>query len=76
MFGNSLFGWLSASASKHEKPDDAAAGDPTSICVQDQQPTSPAGPSVTEQAVTEQPDSQKNMLKLRGGAAGDVCCGV
>ncbi|KAF7716163.1 Uncharacterized protein PECH_005439 [Penicillium ucsense] len=76
MFSNNIFGWLSASASKHEEPADAAAGDLTSISVQDQQPTSPAGPSLTEQAVTEQPDSQRNMLKLRGGGAGDVCCGV
>ncbi|KAJ5227361.1 uncharacterized protein N7469_007367 [Penicillium citrinum] len=42
--------------------------------IQNQQPTSPEFP-MTDRVVTEQPNSQDNM-KLRGGGAGDVCCGV
>ncbi|KAJ5257016.1 hypothetical protein N7478_013120 [Penicillium angulare] len=49
--------------------------DSATATVQNQQPTSPDAPS-TERVVTEQPNSQDNMVKLRGGGAGDVCCGL
>ncbi|PYH66743.1 uncharacterized protein BO88DRAFT_85913 [Aspergillus vadensis CBS 113365] len=41
-----------------------------------QQPSSPEAPS-TERVVTQQPNTQEEMkMGLRGGGAGDVCCGV
>ncbi|KAJ5980830.1 hypothetical protein N7481_008128 [Penicillium waksmanii] len=44
------------------------------MTVHTHQPTSPDAPS-TDRVVTEQPNSEQNM-KLRGGGAGDVCCGL
>ncbi|PWY90300.1 hypothetical protein BO94DRAFT_533807 [Aspergillus sclerotioniger CBS 115572] len=41
-----------------------------------QQPSSPEVPT-TDRVVTEQPNYQEEMkMNLRGGGAGDVCCGV
>ncbi|OJJ51238.1 hypothetical protein ASPZODRAFT_12077 [Penicilliopsis zonata CBS 506.65] len=43
-----------------------------------QQPSSPGAPT-TERVVTEQPASQESMnstMRLRGGEAGDICCGM
>ncbi|KAJ5611813.1 hypothetical protein N7528_008918 [Penicillium herquei] len=65
MFGLTWF-------SKKEAP---STWDATTGNIQNQQPTSPDAPS-TERVITEQPNSQENMMKLRGGGAGDVCCGV
>ncbi|KAJ5648177.1 hypothetical protein N7490_004549 [Penicillium lividum] len=70
MFANGLFNWFS---SKQETA--PATWDSNTATVQNQQPTSPDAPS-TERVVTEQPNSQENMMKLRGGGAGDVCCGL
>ncbi|KAJ5672172.1 hypothetical protein N7507_001299 [Penicillium longicatenatum] len=70
MFGNGLFNWFSSS--KQEAA--PATWDANTATVQNQQPTSPDAPS-TERIVSEQPNSQESM-KLRGGGAGDVCCGV
>ncbi|GFF33095.1 hypothetical protein IFM46972_03772 [Aspergillus udagawae] len=48
--------------------------DPNTLTMQ--QPASPEAPS-TERTVTEQPNNQEAMkMQLRGGGAGDVCCGV
>ncbi|PKX99485.1 uncharacterized protein P174DRAFT_437946 [Aspergillus novofumigatus IBT 16806] len=48
--------------------------DPNTLTMQ--QPASPEAPS-TERVVTEQPNNQEAMkTQLRGGGAGDVCCGV
>ncbi|KAJ5218897.1 uncharacterized protein N7498_000996 [Penicillium cinerascens] len=68
MFGN-ISSWFSS------KQESAPAWDGATASVQNQQPTSPDAPS-TERVVTEQPNSQENMMKLRGGGAGDVCCGL
>ncbi|KAJ5178406.1 uncharacterized protein N7500_001105 [Penicillium coprophilum] len=70
MFANGLFSWFS---SKETNPNPTS--DVTIPSVENRQPTSPKGPSV-DGMVTEQPNSQENMLKLRGGGAGDVCCGL
>ncbi|KAJ5811550.1 hypothetical protein N7474_007851 [Penicillium riverlandense] len=69
MFGFNLF----SSPKKDSAPE--ATWDANTATVQNQQPTSPEAPS-TERVVTEQPNSQENMMKLRGGGAGDVCCGL
>ncbi|KAJ5611052.1 hypothetical protein N7510_007771 [Penicillium lagena] len=69
MFGFNLF----SSSKKDSAPE--ATWDANTATVQNQQPTSPDAPS-TERVVTEQPNSQENMMKLRGGGAGDVCCGL
>ncbi|KAJ5913701.1 hypothetical protein N7504_002584 [Penicillium tannophilum] len=71
MFGNGLFNWFSSS--KQESA--PATWDATTATVQNQQPTSPDAPS-TERVVSEQPNSQENMMKLRGGGGGDICCGI
>ncbi|OKP13347.1 hypothetical protein PENSUB_949 [Penicillium subrubescens] len=71
MFGNVL-NWFSSSK---QEPTNGATWDATTTSVQNQQPTSPEAPS-TERVAAEQPNSQENMMKLRGGGAGDVCCGV
>ncbi|KAJ5102145.1 hypothetical protein NUU61_004367 [Penicillium alfredii] len=71
MFGNGIFSWFS---SKQESTAPEATWDATTANMQNQQPTSPAAPS-TDRVETEQPNSQENM-KLRGGGAGDVCCGL
>ncbi|OQD75250.1 hypothetical protein PENDEC_c008G04513 [Penicillium decumbens] len=68
MFGK-ISSWFSP------KQESAPTWDGATASVQNQQPTSPDAPS-TERIVTEQPNSQENMMKLRGGGAGDVCCGV
>ncbi|CAL5873274.1 uncharacterized protein PFLUO_LOCUS7543 [Penicillium psychrofluorescens] len=68
MFGFNLF-----SSKKESAPE--ATWDANTATVQNQQPTSPEAPS-TERVITEQPNSQENMMKLRGGGAGDICCGV
>ncbi|KAJ5585038.1 uncharacterized protein N7459_004838 [Penicillium hispanicum] len=70
MFGN-ISSWFS---SKQESAPQKT-WDAQTASVQNQQPTSPDAPS-TERVVTEQPNSQENMMKLRGGGAGGVCCGV
>ncbi|RAL04811.1 uncharacterized protein BO80DRAFT_422053 [Aspergillus ibericus CBS 121593] len=50
------------------------AWDPNTMTMQ--QPSSPEAPS-TERVVTQQPNTQEEMkMNLRGGGAGDVCCGV
>ncbi|KGO45373.1 hypothetical protein PEX1_058380 [Penicillium expansum] len=68
MFSNGLISWFS---SKESTPN------PTSIAtsIENHQPISPKAPT-TDRMVTEQPNSQENMMKLRGGGAGDVCCGL
>ncbi|GLI74125.1 hypothetical protein PoHVEF18_002359 [Penicillium ochrochloron] len=71
MFSNVL-NWFSPSK---QEPTNGSTWDATTASVQNQQPTSPEAPS-TEHVVAEQPNSQENMMKLRGGGAGDVCCGV
>ncbi|KAJ5083559.1 hypothetical protein N7456_012986 [Penicillium angulare] len=60
------FSWFSS------KKEASPTWDSTTATVQNQQPTSPNAPS-TERIITEQPE---NMMKLRGGGAGDVCCGL
>ncbi|CAG8925320.1 unnamed protein product [Penicillium salamii] len=70
MFTNGLLSWFSK-----ESPAPEAVWDASTATVQNQQPTSPKAPS-TDQVITEQPNSHENMMKLRGGGAGDVCCGV
>ncbi|KAJ5159652.1 uncharacterized protein N7482_006656 [Penicillium canariense] len=71
MFGNGLFSLFSSK----QAPTNGATWDAPTASPQNQQPTSPDAPS-TERVVTEQPNSQENMMKLRGGGAGDVCCGL
>ncbi|KAJ5952751.1 uncharacterized protein N7479_011164 [Penicillium vulpinum] len=71
MFSNGLFSWFSSKESSPNPISDAT--DATGI--EKNQPTSPKGLS-TDSMVTEQPNPQENMLNLRGGGAGDVCCGV
>ncbi|KAJ5168524.1 uncharacterized protein N7482_004118 [Penicillium canariense] len=46
--------------------------------VQLQQPNSPAGPTMNNETVTEQPGDREEMsVHMRGGGEGeDVCCGV
>ncbi|OQE27868.1 hypothetical protein PENSTE_c004G06753 [Penicillium steckii] len=70
MFDN-ISRWFS---SKKELSQDATWNVNTAT-IQNQQPTSPQTPS-TDRAMNEQPSSQDDMMKLRGGGAGDVCCGV
>ncbi|KAJ5098102.1 hypothetical protein N7532_005103 [Penicillium argentinense] len=75
MLGN-VFNWFSPK----RVPSPEATRDATTTTVQNQQPSSPDAPSA-ERVMTEQPippssqNSQENM-RLRGGGAGDVCCGV
>ncbi|KAJ5800282.1 uncharacterized protein N7518_002350 [Penicillium psychrosexuale] len=71
MFANSLFSWFSSKESIPTSTSDATTG------TENHQPVSPKAPS-TDPMVTEQPNSQENMLKLelRGGGTGDVCCGL
>ncbi|KAF3385497.1 hypothetical protein F1880_002933 [Penicillium rolfsii] len=71
MFGNVL-NWFS---SPKQESSNGATWNATTASVQNQQPTSPEAPS-TERVVSEQPNTQEHMMKLRGGGAGDVCCGV
>ncbi|KGO65545.1 hypothetical protein PITC_018630 [Penicillium italicum] len=68
MFANSLISWFSSKESTPNPTSDA-------ISIENQQPISPPVPS-TDHMVTQQPNSQGNMLKLRGGGAGDICCGL
>ncbi|CAI7666084.1 unnamed protein product [Penicillium palitans] len=68
MFANGLISWFS---SKESTP--STTSDATSI--ENNQPISPKAPS-TDRMVAEQPNSQEDMMKLRGGGAGDVCCGL
>ncbi|KAJ5356797.1 hypothetical protein N7517_011406 [Penicillium concentricum] len=71
MFTNGLFSWFS---SRESTPNTASDGSATTS-IENHQPISPKAPS-TDGMVNEQPNSQENMLKLRGGGAGDVCCGL
>ncbi|EPS32829.1 hypothetical protein PDE_07789 [Penicillium oxalicum 114-2] len=75
MFGSGFFNWFSNSSAQQEPTTNAAAWDLSMASVQTQQPTSPEAPS-TDRVATEQSSSQENAMKLRGGGAGDVCCGV
>ncbi|CAI7632667.1 unnamed protein product [Penicillium glandicola] len=67
MFANSLFTWFS----KESTP--SPISDATTST--ENQPISPKAPSI-DRMVTDQPNSQGNMLELRGGGGGDVCCGL
>ncbi|KAJ5947227.1 hypothetical protein N7466_000242 [Penicillium verhagenii] len=70
---NGFFSWFSSSKQESSRatwPVNTAA-----VQMQNQQPTSPNAPS-TERVVSEQPNSQENMMKLRGGGGGDICCGL
>ncbi|OQE44253.1 hypothetical protein PENCOP_c002G04236 [Penicillium coprophilum] len=71
MFSNGLFSWFFSKETSPNSTSDVTA--PTSV--ENRQPISPKGPFV-DGMLTEQPNSQENMLKLRGGGAGDVCCGL
>ncbi|KAJ5347714.1 hypothetical protein MYU51_009687 [Penicillium brevicompactum] len=51
-----------------------AAWDATDATMQTQQPTGPKPPSV-DQVIAEN-SSEEHTMKLRGGGAGDVCCGM
>ncbi|CAI7633694.1 unnamed protein product [Penicillium bialowiezense] len=68
MFANGFLSWFSKPSTADE-----AAWDASTAAVQTKQPSSPKAPS-TERGVNEH-SSQDNM-KLRGGGAGDVCCGL
>ncbi|KAF7521000.1 hypothetical protein PCG10_008570 [Penicillium crustosum] len=68
MFANSLISWFSSKESTPNTTSDATS-------IENHQPTSPKAPS-TDCMVTEKPNSQENMMKLRGGGAGDICCGL
>ncbi|CAI7670897.1 unnamed protein product [Penicillium discolor] len=68
MFANGLVSWFSSKESTPNTTSDATS-------IENHQPTSPKAPS-TDRMVIEQPNSQENMLKLRGGGAGDICCGL
>ncbi|CAI7634891.1 hypothetical protein N7533_004673 [Penicillium manginii] len=67
---NNISNWFSSK----QEPTQEATWNAITANVQTHQPTSPDAPS-TEHVVTEQPNSEQNM-KLRGGGAGDVCCGL
>ncbi|KAJ5812937.1 hypothetical protein N7447_009960 [Penicillium robsamsonii] len=70
MFTNGLFSWFSKETTPNPTSDATAT---TSI--ENRQPISPKTP-FADGMITEQPNSQENMMKLRGGGAGDVCCGL
>ncbi|KAJ5948650.1 hypothetical protein N7454_001957 [Penicillium verhagenii] len=73
MSSNSFFSWFSSS--KQESSPVTWPANTAAVQMQNQQPTSPDAPS-TERVVSEQPNSQENMMKLRGGGGGDICCGL
>ncbi|KAL4889523.1 hypothetical protein BDV59DRAFT_205193 [Aspergillus ambiguus] len=71
-----IFTWFKSSKEESAPKTQQPTWDPNTLTMQ--QPSSPAAPT-TERVVTEQPEqtNQENMqMKLRGGGAGDVCCGV
>ncbi|KXG47891.1 uncharacterized protein PGRI_017610 [Penicillium griseofulvum] len=68
MFANGLFSWFS------KEPTPNPTSDATTS-IENHQPISPKALSA-DSMVVEQPNSQENMLKLRGGGAGDICCGL
>ncbi|KAF7621335.1 hypothetical protein F9C07_10375 [Aspergillus flavus] len=60
-------------SSKEESPrTQEPTWDPNTMTMQ--QPSSPSAP-VVDRAVSEQPNTQEQM-QLRGGGAGDCCCGI
>ncbi|PYH98469.1 hypothetical protein BO71DRAFT_316372, partial [Aspergillus ellipticus CBS 707.79] len=67
-----MFSWFKSS--KQESATQQPTWDANTMTMQ--QPSSPEAPS-TERVVTEQPNTDEAMkMNLRGGGAGDVCCGV
>ncbi|KAJ5497327.1 hypothetical protein N7463_009314 [Penicillium fimorum] len=71
MFTNGLFSWLFSKETTPSPTSDAIA----TTSIENHQPISPKAPCA-DNMTTEQPNSQENMMKLRGGGAGDVCCGL
>ncbi|CAP96791.1 hypothetical protein E8E15_008551 [Penicillium rubens] len=67
MFAN-ILSWFSKEATSNSTSN-------ATTNIESHQPTSPEAPS-TVRMVTEQPNSEENMLKLRGGGASDICCGL
>ncbi|KAJ5457937.1 hypothetical protein N7475_009325 [Penicillium sp. IBT 31633x] len=64
-----IFSWFS-----HKQSSPKSTWDPPTA-TENHQPTNPQVLSI-DRVVTEQPTSQEHAMKLRGGGAGDVCCGV
>ncbi|CAG7960243.1 unnamed protein product [Penicillium nalgiovense] len=63
-----ILSWFSKEATPNSTSD-------ATTSIESHQPTSPNAPSI-DRMVTEQPNSEENMLKLRGGGTGDICCGL
>ncbi|QQK42427.1 hypothetical protein Pdw03_6328 [Penicillium digitatum] len=68
MFANGLFTRFS-NESFQTPTSDAPSG------IENHQPTSPKAPSTDRRAI-KQPNAQENIVKLRGGGTGDICCGL
>ncbi|KAJ5782514.1 hypothetical protein N7457_004288 [Penicillium paradoxum] len=68
MFANGIFSWFSP-----KEPTPKTTSNPPTT--EKNQPISPQAPSI-DRIMTEEPTSQEQPMKLRGGGAGDVCCGV
>ncbi|PWY88916.1 hypothetical protein BO70DRAFT_308865, partial [Aspergillus heteromorphus CBS 117.55] len=69
-----MFSWFKSTKQQEESAQ--PTWDPNTMTMTSQQPSSPEAPS-TERVITEQPNTDEAMkMNLRGGGAGDVCCGV